>query len=266
MFYFASTLKTWCNCSNGWIIYFLVALGVVEMEPDSVPECFLCKQGVVDDGVNVTRGLENLIRVSKKRCDNLHLFLQKQSSVRMHNKCRDRYIIKSRGKFAYNEFDKHSSRQLDHLTSPKRKKQRSHGGFDFQNNCLFCQLPASIEIEKRKGSLARKRQIILVQNTEFKTKLLNVIKAHIDIKKYRETLEIISDIDLTVAGARFHEPCRKSFFRLSEKASGESKQMGRPKDADISAHIERIVDYIMETGEEMYDMAELMKIGGIYHY
>lgn len=155
----------------------MVDLGVVKMEPDSIPECFLCKQGIVYDGVNVTRGLENLIRVSKERCDNLHLFLQKQSSVGMHNKCRDRYIIKSRGKFTYNEFDKHSSRRLDHLTNPKRQKQRSHGGFDFQNNCLFCQLPASIEIEKRKSSLARRRQITLVSSTEFKITLLNLITA-----------------------------------------------------------------------------------------
>ncbi|CAH1105152.1 unnamed protein product [Psylliodes chrysocephalus] len=234
------------------------------MEAGSVPECFLCKEGVVNDSVNVTRGLENLIRVSKERCDNFHLFLQKQSSVRMHNKCRGRYIIKSRGKFAYNEFDKHSSRRLDHLTSPKRQKKRSHSDFDFKNNC--CQLAASIEKEKRKSILVKKRTIVLVSNKEFKTTLLNQNTAHIDIGKYEATLEIISGIDLTVVGAIYHEVCRLVFYQLSEQASGKAKPKGRPKNSDISAQIERIVAYIMETGEEMYTMAELTKIGGIYYY
>ncbi|CAH1113999.1 unnamed protein product [Psylliodes chrysocephalus] len=164
----------------------------------------------------------------------------------MHNKCRDRYIIKSRGKFAYNEFDKHSSRRLDHLTSPKRQKKRSHSGFDFKNNCLFCQLPASIEKEKIKSSLVKKRTIVLVSNTEFNTALLNQITAHIDIENYKAMLEIISGIDLKVVGARYHEVCRLAFYQLSEKASGKAKPKGRPKDSDISAQIERIVAYIKE--------------------
>ncbi|CAH1115462.1 unnamed protein product [Psylliodes chrysocephalus] len=107
----------------------------------------------------------------------------------------------------------------NHLTSPKRQKKHSHSGFDFKNNCLFCQLPASIEKEKRKSSLVKKRTIVLVSNTEFKTTLLNQITAHIDIKKYKATLEIISGIDLTVVGARYHEVCRLAFYQLSEKAS-----------------------------------------------
>lgn len=114
--------------------------------------------------------------------------------------------------------------------------------------------------------MVKKRTIVLVSNTEFKTTLLNQITAHIDIEKYKATLEIISGIDLTVVGARYHEVCRLTFYQLSEKASGKAKPKGRPKDSDISAHIERIVAYIMETGEEMYTMAKLTKIGGIYHY
>lgn len=50
-----------------------------KMEVNSAtPVCFLCKEDVSgDDAVTVTRGLENLIIVSKERKDNHHLFLEK---------------------------------------------------------------------------------------------------------------------------------------------------------------------------------------------
>ncbi|CAH1100857.1 unnamed protein product [Psylliodes chrysocephalus] len=96
---------------------------------------------------------------------------------------------------------------------------------------MFCQFPASIEKKKRKSSLVKKRTIVFVSNTEFKTTLLNQITAHIDIEKYKAMLEIISGIDLTVFGARYHEVCRLPFYRLSEKVSGKAKPKGRPKDS-----------------------------------
>ena len=118
--------------------------------------CFLCKEEISrDNGVNVTRSLENLVSVSKKRNDNHRKFLEKQSSVLMHQQCRRRYILKRNGSFLYKNFIPDVTKRFDHLNSPKRKRSRE-SPFDYKANCIFCALPASKEHDKKKSCLQRR--------------------------------------------------------------------------------------------------------------
>ncbi|CAH1110442.1 unnamed protein product [Psylliodes chrysocephalus] len=163
---------------------------------------------------------------------------------------RIRYIIKRRGEFPYNDFFKHSSKRLDHLTSLKKKKIRANC-FDFKDKCLFCEVPASTAREKKKNASQNKHSIRLISEPEFKSQLVAEITAHINIDKYKVMLDRISEINLVAVGARYHQACLLVFFKLPEKLATESKQMGRPRDTDISAQMNRIADYIRETGEDI---------------
>lgn len=102
----------------------------------SISVCFLCKKEVSgDDGVNVTRGLETLVKVSKERKDNHDKFLQQQSSVHMHELCRKRYTLKRNESFPYKNFVPDETKRFDHLNSPQKKKPRD--SFDFKSNCVL---------------------------------------------------------------------------------------------------------------------------------
>lgn len=213
--------------------------------------CFICREAVSEDDTTVTRGLDMLIRVSKERGDNHHIFLEKESSLKVHQECRRRYTVRSGEKLVYHEFSKDETTRFDHLTSPKRKKRRSNSAFDFQANCLFCTQPAP-QIRHK----VIKDPFTVVRKPAFQPKLMITIKNAINQEDAKVVLERISTIDLVSA-------CRSRFLRACAKSSDGAKP-GRPKDPETASQICNIVDYINKTDEQLYSVAELMKIGGMF--
>lgn len=182
--------------------------------------CFICDEPLIENVVKVARGLETFINVSKFRKDNHHVFLEKQSSVEVHERCRKRYSVMKRGKLGIGNkgFTKDSTTRYDHLVSPKRKKRReSCPRFNFQANCFFCGLPASIaHKQKMRGRCER---FNLVRDSALQEELIEAIKDNIDLDVCKDLLERITLINLVALNARYHKSCRRQFFALFSKTS-----------------------------------------------
>lgn len=68
--------------------------------------CFICGKDLEIDSegpvVVVTRGLKTLKNVSVERKDDRHKILLGIESIKVHQKCREKYAMKRGGKFRYN--------------------------------------------------------------------------------------------------------------------------------------------------------------------
>lgn len=227
-----------------------------KMEVNSGTEvCFLCEKPVSADAVTVTRGLENLILVSKERKDKHHIFLEKQTSLQMHKDCRRLYILKRNGSFQCKNFVSDETKKLQQLCSPKKKERRSDG-FDFRANCMFCGLPASKEHDKMRRRPGD--EFVVIKKEEYHTKVITEIKNSIQNEFCKTLLDRISTVELVSAEARYHKKCNRRFFRPPPVYDNP----GRPKEKHIQDKMAIVLAYIEKTDEKVYCLADLIKIAG----
>lgn len=224
----------------------------MEGQSSSETVCFVCKLEIIDDPINVTRGLANLIEISKEREDNYHLLLQDKSSVLMHKNCRQRYIMKRANVLRYVDLTPAVPKPFSHLLSPKKKKGRISESFDLSRACLFCGSSHS----------TAKDPLRLVQNSEYGEELMTMIKKNIAHEECKTVLDRISTEDLVAATAKYHKNCRGHFHYLFSKDASSLRYRGRPVEDRKLVQFQKIVDHIEETGESSYKMNELYTIGG----
>lgn len=233
-------------------------------DESSTPVCFICDEPLIEDVVKVTRGIQTFINVSKSRQDNHHVFLEKVSSVNVHERCRKRYSVMKNGKLEIGNkrFTKDETRRYDHLVSPKRKKKReSCPPFDFQANCFFCGLPASMEHKKKMRG--RCEPFSIIWNPELQTEIDDAIKINLDVDGHKELLDRITLTNLVALSARYHKNCRRKFFDSCTGIPEDDKPdyIGYQH---VCAQMDKITDHIQETDEEIYSLPDLIKVSGMF--
>lgn len=225
--------------------------------------CFICNEDLTEDTVTVTRGLKTLIDVSKMRDDNHHLFLQKQSALEMHRKCRLKYIAmkNDRLNYANSHFVQDSTKRFDPLQSPKRKKRRESPGIDFRANCMFCALPASIEhTRKFRGAC---EPFVIVRDDEFQEDVEAAARSSIHKQDSKIILERIALINLVSVNARYHKNCRTRFFRACKEIP-EDQKIQYEGAQNVCDQMKKVLEYMDETDEQIYNLTELIAASGLF--
>ena len=221
--------------------------------------CFICEKDLENDSeehvVLVTRGLETLKAVSIERNDERHKILDGREAIRVHEKCREKYIMKRGGKFRYN----YTPTNVNASTfSPVKKKLRtsSDGFVVFKDKCFMCTRTQ----RSRKGNSGVLRT---VTKPTFQQKLEVALKTVFD-EDCKIILKRISCINLVNEKAQYHSACyNKLMSQYLGINSNEEKfgVVGRPQ-LNISDSMEIIYDYMEKCDDKCFTLQELMEVVG----
>jgi CRISPR/Cas system-associated protein Cas5 (RAMP superfamily) len=173
--------------------------------------CFICRKPLTKSrSVVVDRGIKTLIDSSVARNYGFFEYLKDQKSVTIHVECRKMYTRNSSiaAVKRQNEMEQASTSKI----SPPRTRARvSESYFCFKKYCLFCDLQANEESEKKKAQNVL-RKIYKVATLAFKESILKVARARSDDAAKTVTARIEYDYDLVAAEAKYHNNCYNSFL------------------------------------------------------
>ena len=210
----------------------------------SSSDCFICKKSLSErDTVNVTRGLNNLISVSKKRKDGAHLLLEKVKEIEVHTECRREYI-----KERNIERDSKKASEGKPCTS-----LRSSTTFNFNKICFICNEMCDAQIETKKP-IEKRREVYEVRSLTLKDSLLTKAQLR-DAEWGRQVAaRINSVIDLVAADACYHKDC---YAKFATKLSG-NRRRGRPQGAKFDAAFQEFCTFIQTSEECQFSLSDLM--------
>ena len=197
--------------------------------------------------IKTTKGRQTLAQISKNKHDDLHEKFLTASTLTFHKTCRIKYYRNTSKRIA-------SSDNLDDKQDTPCKRQKANHSrsitntFDFKKHCMFCGKLASID----KKNPNRKNNIIhLVEYLTYREIVLVRAKARGDDLGATVEHRMLNTEDLVAAEARYHNSCRKSFFRDVEYT----------KKSDLKKYaFENLSNFLLENTECQYSLSELTDI------
>ena len=103
--------------------------------------CAICDKDIdAENNVNVLKGLDTLLNVSIERNDGTETKFKNKREIRLHVKCRGKYITRKNQKLQYKNEDFGSGAAPNNIvySSVKSKVRKSCNTFDFTNLCFIC--------------------------------------------------------------------------------------------------------------------------------
>lgn len=214
------------------------------MEP--LQNCFICEKTLSNsETVCVTKGLFNLIKVSKARKDGNHVQLGTVDSITVHKLCRREYIKERNIKRCVKELAS---------TSKDEKTFRTLEKFDFLQNCMFCGEECNVSAERKKN-INRQEVVNEVRTLTLKDKVLQHCAQRKDELSEVVARRVNSVLCLVAAEARYHKECYAKFLTNSPS----THRRGRPQDDEIWKEFEKLCEYIDNSDECQFTLLELLR-------
>lgn len=213
--------------------------------------CFICNKDIsIQERVVVKRGMDILKAASIERNDGKYEILKDLSTLQVHKKCRQKYILKKSDKIFVKQSDASIASTSLQFSPTKSKIRKST--FDFENKCLFCGLNASEDYERKQNKIKR-RIISYVKKPCFKDTVTNILSKRHDAISKQICKRIGSVIDLVVVNAKYHKDCYASTM-IKEKDNESSK--GRPQDENVANAMDIIYWYIENYDDCQFTLQE----------
>lgn len=208
--------------------------------------CVICNQEVKNDGVNVTKGINSLIKSSIERKDEIHKLLANVDVIKVHNICRQNYTRPSNIKAALKS-------QNSEPSTSQRFLRELQNTFDFKHDCLLCGEHAVFD---PKLPFKYRTQIHEVSTIEIKQTLINACNDRNDDWARKVKSRLLDVIDLVAAEARYHGQCYKNFC----KPKTSEHKLRRPLSAKSADQFNLLTSYLENDNECQYSLKELRDI------
>lgn len=216
--------------------------------------CLLCEKVLsVAETVTVTRGLETLKQCSIRRNDaRIYEKLKDASSICVHVDCRKKY---TNPHYIKQTSESGASPCADTPEPTVPRLRSSLNMFNFKEMCLFCGKPADIKAEIKKP-LVKRETICNVETMLYKNSVIDAAKSRNDEWGEIVQARVESTIDLVAAEARYHNSCRKNFFRVS---APNRPIAGRPENTQQTDAFGKLCDFLNTSDECQYSFSELQE-------
>ena len=210
--------------------------------------CPICKEDIQDSSDNWVavqwKGAKGIDEASVKRKDNLVV----ATNTKVHKSCRQQYIndknIKS-----------HLAKKSSVSVPAKRTTRQSSGGFDSENDCIFC----GCEIDLDKGHFS------WVRTDKFVETILEVCES----RSNHWGLTVKGRIeyylrDLHAEDGLYHHSCSGNFrsfksvpIELQNAPDAKRRKSGRPKDEDKHEAFQKMCACLELNNEEQLTVTSL---------
>lgn len=227
--------------------------------------CILCSEvlGEEDDLSLVKRpGLKTLKKVSEERKDGI--FDSINCEFLFHRNCRVHYSARRYdGSFSHYPWNKHKRKASDDENSNSSgesagKKTRRSDSFDFESRCFICTQPIPyIGQAKPKNDFVK----ITTEDVRHSVSQFLIQCANKGYPQYQEAADRLLDARLDTETPKYENKCFLACKRyLAGKLTG--KPAHRPRDEEISAGIDKIINFIQESEDVVFKLSELHAICG----
>lgn len=238
---------------------FFSALHLRKMDnTQTIPNCVLCnyfdgkfKSPKAEDYSKVAqKGLSNLIKVSKERKDDFHVYLNDlQGSIFIHPLCRSKYINADCIEAACNV----NKRKTENQNEPGRARLRSDNfDFDYLSNCIIC---GSTINEKN----LKKVQVFQIKRPELGAEMLRLVE-NLEMKTTESIAlknRLLLEANLVEKKARYHAKC---YMDLLNNGNSLGKKVGRPRDSTIDESMDVIFECIKNSDDCQFVYADFKEI------